>query len=138
MRPTPRELEVKTQQIFQALEEPVAMFFANETPLIDVLKYIKQATTTPTFPGIPIYVDPDGLKTAGRSINSTIQLEKEGLPLKATLPLILKPLGLSFIVRDGFLLIDSRTTINELRVEEIERKLDRVLETLERLERAGK
>ena len=50
--------------------------------------------------------------------------------------LILKPLGLSYIVKDGFLMIDSRSAITETRVEEVERKLDRVLEALERLERA--
>ena len=40
------------------------MSFPNETPLDDVLKYIKQATMTPTYPGIPIYVDPLGLQEA--------------------------------------------------------------------------
>ncbi len=43
------------------------MSFNAETPLDDVLKYIKQATTTPTFSGIPIYVDPVGLQEAERS-----------------------------------------------------------------------
>ena len=38
------------------------MSFATETPLDDILKYIKQATTTPTFSGIPIYVDPSAFK----------------------------------------------------------------------------
>jgi hypothetical protein len=42
----------------------------------------------------------------------------------------------SHIVKDGLLTIDSRSAINETRVEEVERKLDRVLEALERLERA--
>ena len=36
------------------------MSFNEETPLEDVLKYIKQATTTATYSGIPIYVDPIG------------------------------------------------------------------------------
>ena len=60
------------------------MSFANETPLDDVLKYIKQATTTPTFNGIPIYMDPVGLQEAERSINSTIQIDLEGVPLRRT------------------------------------------------------
>jgi hypothetical protein len=50
--------------------------------------------------------------------------------------LILKPLGLSYIVKDGLLMIDSRSAIAETRVEDVERKLDQVLEVLERLERA--
>ena len=40
------------------------MSFANKTPLDDVLKYIKAATTTPAFSGIPIYVEPSGLQEA--------------------------------------------------------------------------
>ena len=62
----------KTSQILEKLDEPISMSFANETPLDDVLKYIKQATTTPTFSGIPIYVDPLGLQEAERSLNSTV------------------------------------------------------------------
>ena len=135
-QPDPGDLQRKTQGIMQALEEPVSMSFANKTPLDDVLKYIKAATTTPAFPGIPIYVEPLGLQEANKSINSTIQFDREGLPLKTSLRLILKPLGLSYIVKDGFLMIDSRSAITETRVEEVERKLDRVLEALERLERA--
>ena len=34
----------KTKQILEKLDEPISMSFANETPLEDVLKYIKQAT----------------------------------------------------------------------------------------------
>ena len=41
------------------------MSFENETPLEDVLKYVKQAHQGPAFPdGIPIYVDPIGLQEA--------------------------------------------------------------------------
>jgi hypothetical protein len=112
------------------------MSFPNEIPLDDVLKYIKQATTTPTYPGIPIYVEPLGLQEVKQSISSTIQFDREHVPLKTTLRLILKPLGLSYMVKDGFLTIDSRSSITETRVEEVEHKLDRVLEALERLERA--
>jgi hypothetical protein len=57
-QPNPDDLQRKTQGIMQALEEPIAMNFPNETPLDDVLKYIKVATTTPAFSGIPIYVTP--------------------------------------------------------------------------------
>ncbi len=95
------------------------MSFATETPLDDVLKYIKQATTTPTFPGIPIYVDPIGLQEAERSLNSTVQIDLEGVPLKTTLRLILKQLGLAYTVKDGFMIItseDSEDQQTEIRV----------------------
>jgi tetratricopeptide (TPR) repeat protein len=109
----------KTRQILEKLDEPISMSFANETPLDDVLKYIKQATTTPTFSGIPIYVDPLGLQEAERSLNSTVQIDLEGVPLKTTLKLILKQLGLAYTVKDGFLMItseDSEDKQTEIRV----------------------
>ncbi len=61
-QPNPGDLQRKTQGIMQALEAPIVMPFAQKTPLDDVLKYIKAATTTPAFPGIPIYVEPLGLQ----------------------------------------------------------------------------
>ena len=59
-------------QLLAKLEEPVVMSFAYETPLEDVLKYIKQATTTATYPGIQIYVDPVALNEAGKTMTSTV------------------------------------------------------------------
>jgi hypothetical protein len=83
------------------------MRFPNETPLDDVLKYIKQATTTPEYPGIPIYVDPIGLQEAERSMNSTVQIDLKGVPLRETLQLCLKQLGLRYEVWEGRLRITS-------------------------------
>ena len=75
--------------ILEKLNEPISMSFANETPLDDVLKYIKQATTTKTYGEIPIYMDPFGLQEAERSLNSTIQIDLDGVPLRRTLQLVL-------------------------------------------------
>ena len=83
------------------------MSFKEETPLDDVLKYIKQATTTPTHSGIPIYVDPIGLQEAERSLNSTVLIDLEDVPLRRTLQLILSQLGLAYFVEDGILVITS-------------------------------
>ncbi len=135
-QPTPQQLAEKTRQIEMALDEPITMSFANETPLDDVLKYIKQATTTPTFPGIPIYVAPLGLKEAGKTIHSTIQIDMEHVPLKDSLRMVLQQVGLAYLVKDGFLMIDSRMSIMERRVEVLDEKLDKVLESLQRWERA--
>jgi hypothetical protein len=98
----------KTRQILEKLDEPIPMPFANETPLDDVLKYIKQSTTTPTFQGIPIYVEPVGLQDAERSLNSTIQMDLEGVALRRTLQLVLAQLDLAYFVEDGFLVITSK------------------------------
>ncbi len=109
VKPAPHaELSPRTKAIHQALERPLAMNFADETPLEDILKYIKQATTTrDNNSGVPIYVDPVGLQEAEKSMTSTIKIEIDGKPLSATLPLVLGQLGLAHCVKDDLLFISS-------------------------------
>ena len=108
-----RDTDPRSRQIIEKLDEPISMSFANETPLDDFLKYIKQATTTPTYNGIPIYIDPVGLQEAERSITSTIQIDLEGVPLRRTLQLALTQLGLAYFVEDGILVITSEDRAKE-------------------------
>jgi RNA polymerase sigma factor (sigma-70 family) len=102
-----RDDNPQSKAVFKKLEEAIPMSFANETMLDDVLKYIKQATTTKTFSGIPIYVDPKGLNEAEKSLKSTVSIDLDGVPLKTTLRLALKQLDLAYCVRDGVLIISS-------------------------------
>jgi hypothetical protein len=99
-----------SRMILAKLEEPIVMSFAHETPLDDVLKYIKQATVTPNYAGIPIYVDPLGLQEAERSLNSTVTIDLEHVPLRRTLQLILAQLGLVYFVEDGMLYITAESS----------------------------
>src|SRR5436305_14652287 len=99
-----------TKSSLSKLDEPISMSFPNETPLEDVLKYIKQATQGPNDTGIPIYVDPVGLQEAEKTLTSPITLELEGVPLKTTLRLLLKQLGLTYTVKDGLLTITSESS----------------------------
>jgi len=109
-----RDTNSKSRVIRNKLEEPIAMPFANETPLEDVIKYIKQASTTGTYSGLPIYVDPVGLADAEKTMTSTVQnLDLEGVPLRITLKLLLKQLGMAYCVRDGVLMISSEKGIGE-------------------------
>jgi RNA polymerase sigma factor (sigma-70 family) len=108
-----RDDNPRSLQILAKLNEPLSMSFAAETPLDDVLKYIKQATTTPTFAGIPIYVDPVGLQEAERSLNSTVQMDLDGVPLRRTLQLMLTQLGLAYFVEDGMLVVTSEDRARE-------------------------
>jgi hypothetical protein len=106
-----RDASPKTKEVLEKLEWPISMTFPEETPLDDLLKYIKQATTTATFAGIPILVDPLGLREVDKSLASNIQIDLEGVPLKTTLRLMLKQLDLAYIVENGKLLISSSTRI---------------------------
>jgi hypothetical protein len=97
-----------SQRIVEALATPIKMSFVNETPLEDVIKYVKQATTSPKFPaGIPIYVDPVGLQEAEKSMTSTVAIDLQQVPLRASLRLLLKQLGLTYRVTDGLVKIVS-------------------------------
>jgi hypothetical protein len=114
------ELEAEDQSpankmILQKLAEPIAMTFGNETPLDDVLRYIKSATQGSKDRGIPVYVDPAGLKEAGVELTTPVTLDLEGIPLRTTLRLMLKQLKLAYCVKDGVLMISSVNGIyNEL------------------------
>ena len=89
------------------LDQPIPMSFADAPSLDDMLLYIRQATVTPSFDGIPIFVDPTGLEKAKRSLVSTVSIDLDGVPLKTTLKLMLKQLGLAYKVEDGLLVISS-------------------------------
>jgi hypothetical protein len=95
-----------TFALLAKLDRPVALHFPNETPLEDVLKFIKSATSDgPGDPGLPIYVDPVGLQEAGKTLASTVNIDLEDIPLKTTLRLILKQVGLAYRAEDGLLTI---------------------------------
>jgi hypothetical protein len=108
---TPVGSDAKSQRILAKLEEPVSMSFANETPLEDVLKYIKAASTGPDYSGIPIYVDPVALKAAEKTMTSRVSLDVDGAPLKTTLRLLLNQLSLDYVVEDGMLKIGVASTL---------------------------
>ncbi len=98
--------EAANKVIREALEMKVAMNFANETPLEDVLKYVKSSTQSQALPnGIPIYLDPIGLTEAEKTPTSSIRIDLENVPLKVSLKLLLKQLGLEYKVEEGLLKI---------------------------------
>jgi hypothetical protein len=119
-----RDKNPKSKVVHTKLDQPISMSFNEETPLEDVLKYIKVATTTETYAGIPIYVDPSGLKEAGKTMTSTVSnLDLEGIPLRTTLRLLLKQMGLAYCVRDGVLIISSAQGIFD-ELKEAQQELD--------------
>ncbi len=114
----------QNEGMLKALDEPVTMAFAQPTPLDDVLKYIKKATTgRPGMKPLPIYVDPKGLADVNTTLNSLVTLDLDGVPLKTTLRLMLKQLKLAYCVRDGVLIISSVQGIREELAEEAREQL---------------
>src|SRR5262249_2660690 len=114
-----------SQAVVTALEKPVGMSFANDTPLADVLKYIKAELRLPNGNGIPIYVDPVGLAQAESKETSPVRIDVDGIPLRTSLRLVLKQLNLAYCVKDGLLIISS--------VEGVLQELKEARETIEQL-----
>jgi hypothetical protein len=105
----------RSQRIVAELSKPVELPFREETPLEDVVAYIKQSTKSTSFPdGIPIYIDPVGLQEAQRSMTSTVKdIQFKGVPLKVGLGLLLKQLDLAYEVKGGLLAIGSLESAEE-------------------------
>ena len=103
-----RGKDAKSQMILAKLDEPISMSFNEDTPLEDVLKYIKQATTTHDLPGHP------DLRRSRRPARSRevhdVDRQEHGSRRRAappTLQLLLKQLDLIYFVEDGMLYITS-------------------------------
>ncbi len=123
----------KDARIRQKLEMVIDADFPKDATLDTLLKHIRRVTTDATYTGIPIYVDPLGLAEANKTMAATVKLNYKQKPIRTILDFTLRPLGLAYEVRDGFLMISSRTAILEQRVQEIDSKLDRLIEMLNAL-----
>lgn len=98
----------RNEALRQILNRPLSMPFPNETPLEEVLKYIRTATMGEKMQnGIPIYVDPKGLEDVEKTMASPITFQMEDVKLKTSLRLILKQLGLGYYLREGMVIVTS-------------------------------
>jgi hypothetical protein len=91
------------------------------TTLAEVIEDIKHAPCfSRDYPkGLPILVDPDGLREAGQSLSSPVPApppddpNAQPLKLREKLRIILDPLGLAAEVKDGAIVITSRGRVAE-------------------------
>ena len=98
----------QSRRINAELDKPIEMAFPRDTPLAEVVRYVRQSTSGPAWPnGIPIYVDPQGLQDADKTIDSTVSIDLHGVALRVTLRLLLQQLSLTYQVADGLLTITS-------------------------------
>jgi hypothetical protein len=113
----------KNQAILRKLDEPLSLRFPTDTPLEAVLKRIKEASKGGDGKAIPVYVDPIGLQEAEKTLQSTVTIDLEDVPLRFSLRLLLKQLGLAYCIHDGVLVISSvegiRQELNEARAEQM-------------------
>jgi hypothetical protein len=101
----------------EILDRPLVLTYPDGAPLEQFLKDIKlRSTGQPKLAsGIPIYVDPIGLSEAEKTMSSVIKKPPvdDKLTLREHLKRVLKPLGLGFMMRSGFLMITSQEAVDE-------------------------
>jgi RNA polymerase sigma factor (sigma-70 family) len=129
LKPSPGD-EQRNEAILSMLELPIPLKFQADTPLEDVKKYIQDATQDGAikgragFPnGLTIYVDPDGLQAADKTMASTVSIDLEGIPLRTTLHLLLRQLYLDYQVTGGLILISDEDSIQFAEAIEKKRKV---------------
>ena len=99
-------LSEKAAKTWLALSREVEIPFAQETILEDVVKFLNQSLIERDRGPVPIYVDPEGLQKADKTLMSTIVLKLKGVPLSTSLQLITTQLDLTYVVTDdGMIMI---------------------------------
>jgi hypothetical protein len=94
-----------------------ALKWTDQASLEEVIAQIEFITNRPRFAdlrfGLPIHVDPIGLREAGQSLASRVSVRPptEEVSVQSLLHGILEPMGLAFQVKDGTLTITSRQAV---------------------------
>jgi hypothetical protein len=97
------EIAAVNTRIRALLERSIPMHFAQPTPLEDVEKHVRAETRRIDGLGLPIHVDPVGLNEVEKTMQSPLALDIDGIPLKTSLHLALRQLGLTYEIREGLL-----------------------------------
>jgi RNA polymerase sigma factor (sigma-70 family) len=113
----------KNIAVIKKLEEPISLHFPVETPLEDFLKQLKDATKGADGKRLSIYVDPRALQEAEISLQSPMIIDLDDVPLRLSLRLALKQLGLAYCVRDGVVMI---STVEGIKQELMEARAEQV------------
>lgn len=103
-----------SQAIIARLDERINLPFEQETPLEDVVKYIKEATSHGGQDPLTIYVDPVGLRSVDKTLQSPVFISLENVPIRMALRLILRQVNLEYTVEDGVLIISSEDELADL------------------------
>ncbi|MDG3006526.1 RNA polymerase sigma factor [Paludisphaera mucosa] len=129
---TPEEREARNKLIQAALENPIDLDFPEGIDLEDLLKHVKKVTSSADDDGIPFYVNPVGLGVTQQTMSSVrMTLISKEKPLGEALKGYLGTLNLGYVIKDGYVLIDSRAATAEARIDVLEAKLDALIKRLD-------
>ena len=85
-------MAIENARIQQLLDQRILMRFREETALENLLDHVRAATRATDGRELPIYVAPQGLRDAVKTLHSVVQIDLKGRPLCTTLRLALKQL----------------------------------------------
>ena len=109
------------QKILDELDKPSKVEFI-ETPLKEVMEFISEQH------GINIQFDEAGLKEAGFGSDTPVpNVNLKGISLRSILRLILRPLKLTYVIKDEVLLITTQEAANTMLVTKVYPVADLVL-----------
>ena len=114
-------------QIVRILGRWLPIDWPEGTTLEDAIELIKSRSIRPWWSlpkGVPILVDPDALRSVGKTLKSTVK----GLPpdpnrsltFRQILRSVLEPMGLAYEVKDGAIMITTPDAIENPDIEEPE------------------
>ncbi len=119
----------KDKAVRAMLDKVVELKLPDDPTLEALIKAIKEAAKGANDNGPPIYIDPVGLQAAGCNISTKVEFATKKGPAGELLHDALRSIKLDYMVNDGLVTISSHEDIVDLRLEKIERQLEKLLET---------
>jgi hypothetical protein len=100
--------EQGTLELEALLKQMVTIDFSSPTPLSAALKTLKAQGSGLLDEGAPVYVDPEGLKTAKATMETPITVPRVTCTLGDAFRYVLEPIGLDYSVKDGLIWITAK------------------------------
>ncbi|WP_435018938.1 hypothetical protein TA3x_000928 [Tundrisphaera sp. TA3] len=93
-------MSLEATRVWVKLQDVVEVRFGDGTSLENIIKFVRESTKdSARFPkGIPVYVNPQGLRDEDKTMQSEITIELDGLPLGKTFAIALSQLGLVYTI----------------------------------------
>jgi hypothetical protein len=94
-----RELTGPEAETWVKLNQKLSLPFQNETPLVDVLGYLAEATSGGQEKGgVQFFLDPQGLLEAEKTPQTPVQITLNEIPARTGLRLLLDQLDMEYVV----------------------------------------
>lgn len=103
-----RHADPSETKVWQALDEPTELDFTDQ-PLSDVIDFLKARHN------IEVQIDARALEDAGLGSDTPITRTLKGITLRSALRLMLSELELTYVVRNGVLMITTKIEADNMR-----------------------